>query len=76
MSGNIWALFDNLLNKPSNTLATVRERNGSTYTVELNNGQMVEVMSTGVFELDSRVFINQGAIVGLAPNLTFFEVEV
>lgn len=76
MSGNIWALFDSLLHTPANTLATVRQRSGSVYTVELLDGQMVEVMSTGVFELDSRVFINQGAIVGLAPNLTFFEVEV
>lgn len=76
MSGNIWALFDNLLHKPSNTLATVRERNGSTYIVELNNGQMVDVVSVGNFDVDSRVFVGNGEIVGNAPNLQFFEFEV
>lgn len=76
MSGNIWALFDSLINKPSNTLATVRERNGSTYTVELNGGQMVDVVSVGNFDVGGRVFVNGGEIVGNAPDLKFFEFDV
>lgn len=76
MSGNIWTFFDSLLNKPSNILATVKERNGSVYTVELNNGQMVDVTSVGNFSIDSRVFVGGDEIVGNAPNLQFFEFEV
>lgn len=76
MQGNLWQLFKQLTDGEAKQLATVVSRSGTNYTVQMAGGNMVDVVGQGAFEIDSKVFIKGGQIVGQAPDLTYFEMEV
>lgn len=75
-SGNLWALFKNVTEQGAKQLATVTARTGSNYTVTMQGGGTTVVQSSGAYELQSKVFIQNGQIVAQAPNLTYVEIEV
>lgn len=76
MSGNLWMLFKNITEQGSKQLATVINRQGSTYTVTMQGGGNTDVQAAAAYELQSKVFIRDGQIVGQAPDLPFFEVDI
>ena len=75
-SGNLWALFKGVTEQGAKQLATVTARTGSNYTVTMQGGGTTVVQSSGAYELQSKVFIQDGQIVAQAPNLTYIEIEV
>ena len=75
-SGNLWALFRGVTEQGAKQLATVIDRTGSNYTVTMQGGGNTIVQSTAAYELQSKVFIQNGQIVAQAPDLPFTEIEV
>lgn len=75
-SGNLWALFKGVTEQGAKQLATVIDRNGSNYTVTMQGGGNTVVQSSAAYEVNDKVFIRDGQIVGIAPNLPFVEIEV
>jgi hypothetical protein len=75
-SGNLWQLFKNVTEQGAKQLATVIDRNGSSYTVTMQGGGNTVVQSSAAYELQSKVFIRDGQILGQAPDLPFVEIEV
>lgn len=75
-SGNLWQLFKNVTEQGAKQLATVIDRNGSSYTVTMQGGGNTIVQSNMAYELQSKVFIRDGQIVAQAPNLTYVEISV
>jgi len=75
-SGNLWQLFKNVTEQGAKQLATVIDRQGSNYTVTMQVGGNTIVQSNMAYELQSKVFIQDGQIVAQAPNLTYVEIEV
>ncbi|WP_286741577.1 hypothetical protein [Psychrobacter sp. UBA3068] len=75
-SGNLWQLFKNVTEQGAKQLATVIDRNGSSYTVTMQGGGNTVVQSSAAYELQSKVFIRDGQIVSEAPDLPFVEIEV
>ena len=75
-SGNLWQLFKNVTEQGAKQLATVIDRQGSNYTVTMQGGGNTIVQSNMAYELQSKVFIQDGQIVSNAPDLTYMEIEV
>lgn len=75
-SGNLWALFKGVTEQGAKQVATVIDRNGSNYTVTMQGGGNTIVQSSAAYELQTKVFIRDGQIVGDAPDLPFVEIEV
>lgn len=75
-SGNLWQLFKNVTEQGAKQLATVIDRAGSNYTVTMQGGGNTVVQSNAAYELQSKVFIQNGQIVAQAPDLPFTEIEV
>lgn len=77
-SGNLWALFKSVTEQPATLMATVLARNGSVYDVEYIGGNISQVSYGGsnVFEIGSKVFVQDDKITGQAPELPFTEIEV
>ena len=75
-SGNLWALFRGVTEQGAKQLATVIDRQGSNYTVTMQGGGNTVVQSSAAYELQSKVFIRDGQIVGQAPNLPYTEIDV
>ena len=75
-SGNLWALFKGITEQGAKQLATVIDRTGSNYTVTMQGGGNTIVQSSAAYELQSKVFIQNGQIVAQAPNLTYTEIDV
>ena len=75
-SGNLWALFKGVTEQGAKQLATVIDRQGSNYTVTMQGGGNTIVQSDAAYELQSKVFIRDGQIVGQAPDLPYTEIEV
>lgn len=75
-SGNLWALFKGVTEQGAKQLATVIDRTGSNYTVTMQGGGNTIVQSSAAYELQSKVFIQDGQIVAQAPDLPFTEIEV
>ena len=75
-SGNLWQLFKNVTEQGAKQLATVIDRTGSNYTVTMQGGGNTIVQSNMAYELQSKVFIQDGRIVAQAPNLTYTEIDV
>lgn len=75
-SGNLWQLFKNVTEQGAKQLATVIDRNGSNYTVTMQGGGNTIVQSSAAYELQSKVFIRNGEIVGQAPDLPYTEIDV
>lgn len=75
-SGNLWQLFKNVTEQGAKQLATVIDRQGSNYTVTMQGGGNTIVQSSAAYELQTKVFIQDGQIVSEAPNLPFIEIEV
>ena len=75
-SGNLWALFRGVTEQGAKQLATVIDRNGSNYTVTMQGGGNTIVQSNMAYELQSKVFIQDGQIVAQAPDLTYVEIDV
>ena len=75
-SGNLWQLFKNVTEQGAKQLATVIDRQGSNYTVTMQGGGNTIVQSSAAYELQSKVFIRNGQIIGQAPDLPFVEIEV
>ena len=75
-SGNLWQLFKNVTEQGAKQLATVIDRQGSNYTVTMQGGGNTIVQSSAAYELQSKVFIRNGEIVGQAPDLPYTEIDV
>ncbi len=75
-SGNLWQLFKGITEQGAKQLATVIDRTGSNYTVTMQSGGNTIVQSNLAYELQSKVFIRDGQIVGQAPDLSYVEIEV
>lgn len=75
-SGNLWQLFRNVTEQGAKQLATVIDRQGSNYTVTMQGGGNTIVQSSAAYELQSKVFIRDGQIVGQAPDLPYVEIDV
>ena len=75
-SGNLWQLFKTVTEQGAKQLATVIDRTGSNYTVTLQGGGNTIVQSNAAYELQSKVFIQDGQIVAQAPDLTYTEIDV
>ena len=75
-SGNLWQLFKNVTEQGAKQLATVIDKQGSSYTVTMQGGGNTIVQSNDSYALQSKVFIRSGEIVSAAPDLPFVEIEV
>ena len=75
-SGNLWQLFKNVTEQGAKQLATVIDRQGSSYTVTMQGGDNTVAQSSAAYELQTKVFIRDGQIVSEAPDLPFVEIEV
>ena len=75
-SGNLWQLFKNVTEQGAKQLATVIDRQGSNYTVTMQGGGNTIVQSNMAYELQSKVFIRNGQIIGQAPDLPYTEIDV
>ena len=75
-SGNLWQLFKNVTEQGAKQLATVIDKQGSSYTVTMQGGGNTIVQSSAAYELGSKVFIRDGQIVDQAPDLPFVEIDV
>lgn len=75
-SGNLWQLFKNVTEQGAKQLATVIDRQGSNYTVTMQSGGNTIVQSNMAYELQSKVFIRNGQIIGQAPDLPYTEIDV
>lgn len=75
-SGNLWQLFKDVTEQGAKQLATVIDRQGSNYTVTMAGGGNTVVQSSAAYELQSKVFIRNGQIIGQAPNLSYTEIDV
>lgn len=75
-SGNLWALFKGVTEQGAKQLATVTARNGSNYTVTMQGGGTAIVTSSAAYDLQSKVFIQNGQIVAQAPDLPYTEIDV
>ncbi len=75
-SGNLWQLFKGITEQGAKQLATVVDRTGSNYTVTMQGGGNTIVQSNMAYELQSKVFIRDGQIVGQAPDLPYVEISV
>ena len=75
-SGNLWQLFKGITEQGAKQLATVIDRQGSNYTVTMQGGGNTIVQSNMAYELQSKVFIQNGQIVAQAPDLTYVEINV
>lgn len=75
-SGNLWRMLDKVTGQSAKQLATVIDRNGSSYTVTMQGGNNTIVQSSAAYELQSNVFIRDGQIVSDAPDLPYVEIDV
>ena len=75
-SGNLWQLFKNVTEQGAKQLATVIDKQGSSYTVTMQGGGNTIVQSNDSYALQSKVFSRSGEIVSAAPDLPFVEIEV
>ena len=75
-SGNLWQLFKGITEQGAKQLATVIDRTGSNYTVTMQGGGNTVVQSNTAYELQSKVFIRNGQIIGQAPDLPYTEIDV
>ena len=75
-SGNLWQLFKNVTEQGAKQLATVIDKQGSSYTVTMQGGGNTIVQSNDSYALQSKVFIRSGEIVSAAPDLPYVEIEV
>ena len=76
MATNLWARFTRLLpGEPITIVSVVTINSDGTSTVTTPGGGALRVIGTSVAEgLKAR--IKGGAIIGEAPNLTHYEIEV
>lgn len=77
-SGNLWAIFKSITEQSAMQIATVLARNGAVYDVQSMDGNISQASYSGgsVFEVGSKVFIQNGKITGQAPELPYLEIEV
>ncbi|WP_413520588.1 hypothetical protein [Psychrobacter glacincola] len=75
-SGNLWQLFKNVTEQGAKQLATVIDRTGSNYTVTMQGGNVSVATSSSAYDIGNKVFVRDGEIIGIAPNLPFVEIEV
>lgn len=75
-TGNLWMLFKSVTEQAGQQIATVIARDGSIYNVLTMDGNSMDVQGLGVYELQSKVFIQNSKITGEAPNLPFTEISV
>ena len=75
-SGNLWQLFKGITEQGAKQLATVIDKQGSSYTVTMQGGGNTIVQSNDSYALQSKVFIRSGEIVSAAPDLPYVEIEV
>ena len=75
-SGNLWQLFKGMTEQGAKQLATVIGVSGSNYDVTMQGGNNITVISDAVYAIGDKVFIRDGVIVSIAPDLPFTEIEV
>lgn len=75
-SGNLWQLFKGVTEQGAKQLATVIDRNGSNYTVTMQGGGNTIVQSSAAYDIGSKVFVRDGEITGIAPDLPYTEIDV
>lgn len=73
---NIWKEFQGLLPKNPITVATVLSHNADgTSSVETPEGNLLRVLGTDV-GVGLKTFIQGGRVIGEAPNLAAYTLEV
>ncbi|USE34187.1 hypothetical protein [Endozoicomonas sp. SCSIO W0465] len=73
---NIWQQFRALLPDGGRIVATITGNNGNgTSQAELRNGSVITVKGESV-SVGEKVFIQNGEVRGVAPNLAQYDVEV
>ncbi|MGP5518008.1 hypothetical protein ACTXNA_07170 [Psychrobacter celer] len=75
-SGNLWQLFKNVTEQGAKQLATVIDRTGSSYTVTMQGGSVSMATSSAAYDIGNKVFVRDGEILGIAPDLPYTEIEV
>lgn len=76
MSQNAYARFAKLTSGQPLMLGTVTVVNpDGTVTVTLNGGGNVRVLGSG-YAVSDPVYVRNGQVVGDAPDLTYYEVDV
>lgn len=76
MATNLWAKFKRLLPGDPLIVVTVAAVNSDgTSTVTTAGGSALRVIGTSV-SVGDKAYIKGGAIIGEAPNLTHYEIEV
>ena len=76
MATNLWTRFRKLLPGSPRTVVTVVTVNtDGTSTVTTSSGGAMRVLGTTV-EATKKAYVKDGAIIGEAPNLQHYEIEV
>ncbi|KJR97277.1 MAG: hypothetical protein VR65_25440 [Desulfobulbaceae bacterium BRH_c16a] len=76
MATNLWARFRKLLpGSPLIVVTVVTVNTDGTSTVTTSSGGAMRVLGTSV-EATKKAYVKDGAIIGEAPNLQHFEIEV
>lgn len=71
---NLFKEFQRIINADGVQVATIYAKNGNMYTIITQNGQYANIASDG--DYTGKVFVQQGRIIGQAPNLPYSEIEV
>lgn len=71
---NLFKEFSKIINTGGVQVATIYAKNGNMYTILTQNGQYANIASDG--DYTGKVFVQQGRIIGQAPNLPYSEIEV
>lgn len=75
-SGNLWQLFRGVTEQGAKQVATVLASNGNSYDVQSMGGGVSVATSSAAYDVGAKVFVRDGQIVGIAPDLTYIEIEV
>ncbi|KJS00899.1 MAG: hypothetical protein VR65_10870 [Desulfobulbaceae bacterium BRH_c16a] len=76
MATNLWARFKRLLpGSPMIVVTVISVNSDGTSTVTTSGGGAMRVLGTTV-AAPKKAYVKDGAIIGEAPNLQHFEIEV
>lgn len=77
MTGDIWKRFQNLLPAVPLEVGTISAvYAGGVYLVDKLSGGQIRTVSNDSYRSGQRVFVQDGAITGEAPELPQVEIEV
>lgn len=74
MSYNLYTQFRNLFPDPRLQIGTVTSINTGSVTVELPDGGILR--ARGSADVGDNVYVRDGVVEGIAPDLTIVEIEI